>query len=466
MAHTIRFKIDTWLKQAKVQAAGLPDSQRQFVRARTTLPVSAFAVDGNHLRVTLGKDAAGNQIFFKGRNTWFVYTPAVDLLNNGQVIAPDTQASEPERSAYTLRIEVDTWLKQSTAQSSTLPDDQRQLVKAGTTLPISSFDGAGNFHLKINLGTDAQGQSISFKGRKAWYVYRPVVEVLKDGKIVQIPPPPSRGPKYTLRILANTVLKLSTAQSSSLPEAQKQPVAAGTNLPLHSFATAGSSHLKVTFGLDENGKQVFFKGRNTWFIYEPAAEILRDGVATNQSLTGKRIVLDPGHGEIDFGTNDPGAVNQVLRRNERDEVRKQANTIKRVLEAKGASVSIIENNTRMTLTEIGRTGRGADCFVSLHLNAFNRQAQGHEVFYHSQGTSADQRFAVIVNNALANRLDIPNRGAKRLGLAVLAGVPLPTPAILTEAFFIDSVASAAILDRWNTLAADAIAEGITQFLLQ
>ena len=104
--------------------------------------------------------------------------------------------------------------------------------------------------------------------------------------------------------------------------------------------------------------------------------------------------------------------------------------------------------------------------MSLHLNAFNRQAQGHEVFYHSQGTSADQRFAVIVNNALANRLDIPNRGAKRLGLAVLAGVPLPTPAILTEAFFIDSVASAAILDRWNTLAADAIAEGITQFLLQ
>ncbi|MGD1862256.1 MAG: N-acetylmuramoyl-L-alanine amidase [Leptolyngbyaceae cyanobacterium] len=470
MAYTLRFKIDTWLKQAKVQATGLPDSQRQFVNARTVLPVSAFTVDGNHLRVTLGKDDRGEQLFFKGRNTWFVYTPAADLLNNGQVINPNTRTptntSQNNRSPYTLRIDLDTWLKQSTAQSSTLPDDQRQLVQAGTTLPISSFEGAGQFHLQIILGVNEQGQAISFKGRRTWFVYRPAVEVLRDGAVVSVPPPLTRGPQYTLKVLQDTVLKLSTAQSSALPDSQKQFIRAGTSLPIQSFATAGSSHLRVAFGLDGNGKQIFFKGRNTWFVYRPTVEILRDGVSMNRSLAGKRIVLDPGHGEIDFGVNDPGAVNRVLGRNERDEVRKQAIIIRQVLAGKGANVAIVENNTRMSLRQIGQAGSGADCFVSLHLNAFNRQAQGHEVFYHTQGTSTDRRFADLVNRALANSLNIPDRGTKRLGLAVLSGVPLPTPAILTEAFFIDSVSSAATLDRWNTAAANAIAQGITQFLLQ
>lgn len=466
VAYTLRFTIDTWLKQAKVQGAALSNSQRQFVKARTVLPVSGFTVDDNHLRVTLGKDARGDQLFFKGRNTWFVYTPAVDLLNDGQVIDPNTQRPEREQSPYTLRVDLDTWLKQSTAQSSALPDDQRQLVQAGTTLPVSSFAVAGQFHLKIFLGVDAAGRSVTFKGRKTWYVYRPAIAMLKEGELIEIPPPFVRGPRITLKILADTVLKLSTAQSSALPEASKQPVAAGTILPVQSYAAAGPLHLKVALGLDESGKQVFFKGRNTWFVYQPVAEILRDGVSANRSLAGKRVVLDPGHGEIDFGVNDPGATNRVLGRNERDEVRKQADIIRQVLAARGASVVIVENNTGMSLRQIGQAGSGADCFVSLHLNAFNRQAQGHEVFYHSQGTSTDRRFAEIVNQALANSLDVPNRGVKRLGLAVLSGVPLPTPAILTEAFFIDSVGSAAVLNRWNTSAANAIAEGIAQFLLQ
>ncbi|MGD1952376.1 MAG: N-acetylmuramoyl-L-alanine amidase [Leptolyngbyaceae cyanobacterium] len=181
-------------------------------------------------------------------------------------------------------------------------------------------------------------------------------------------------------------------------------------------------------------------------------------------LAGKLIVLDPGHGEFQGGTNDPGAVNTSLGRNERDEVRRQADIVKTNLVRKGATVNIVENDSAKTLSEIGSEGRGADCFISLHLNAFNRQAQGHEVFVHSQGTAADERLATLINQELAAVLPITNRGVKRAGLGVLRGVPLPVPAVLTEGFFIDSVTDTATLDEWNTLAANAVAKGIEMFL--
>ena len=186
--------------------------------------------------------------------------------------------------------------------------------------------------------------------------------------------------------------------------------------------------------------------------------------APTRSLTGKQIVLDPGHGEIDGGVNDPGAVNDALGRNERDQVRKQADIIKAQLEAKGATVKIVENNTGKSLSQIGSDGRGADCFVSIHLNAFNRIVQGHEVFVHTLGTSVDEELATKINDALDAVLSITDRGVKRAGLGVLSGVPFPVPAVLVESFFIDSVTNIATLDQWTHLAAKAIADGIEAFL--
>ena len=180
------------------------------------------------------------------------------------------------------------------------------------------------------------------------------------------------------------------------------------------------------------------------------------------TLSGKKIVLDPGHGEIFGGFNDPGALGPNGR-TERDEVRKQATVIKNTLEQKGASVTIIENDTSKTLGQIGAEGAGADCFVSLHLNAFNSSAQGHEVFVHTLGTPTDVELATFINQELDREFTITNRGVKRAGLGVLIGVPLPVPAVLTEAFFIDAV-DVATLDNMNPRAANAIARGIERFL--
>ncbi len=466
MVYQIRLKFDTWLKQATVQGSSLPDSQRQFIDSGTVLPLSGFKTVGNHLRLTFGKDEGGEQIFFKGRNTWFVYEPAVELLRNGQVVDPQTRESAV--SAYTMRIELDTWLKQSTAQGSSLPDEQRQLVRAGTSLPVSSFTVAGTFHLQVALGVDERWQQVSFKGQNTWFIYRPVVELLKNDEAVVVPPPVIRGAKYSLAFLEDTLLKRSTAQGSTLPDSDKHFVARGTSLPIQRYEVADASHWRVLLGLDANGKQVLVKGRTTWFAYRPAVELLKDGLPVEKSLVGKTVVLDPGHGEFSSaGVNDPGAVNRRLNRNERDEVRKQANIIQRLLGDKGATVRVIENNTSLSLRAIGAQARGADCFVSLHLNAVNQQVQGHEVFVANPPTSADVRLANAVNQALDGSFadgDVPNRGVKQRRLAVFEGVPTATAAILTEAFFIDSVTSAGTLDRWNDAAARAIAQGIEKFL--
>ncbi len=186
-------------------------------------------------------------------------------------------------------------------------------------------------------------------------------------------------------------------------------------------------------------------------------------IASSNALTGKRIILDPGHGEVERGVNDPGAI-APNGATERDLVRRQATLIKARLEAQGARVTLIENGTGMSLTQIGALGRGADCFVSLHLNVFNRQAQGHEVLIDSQGSAADERLARLINEELDREFEIQNRGIKRQGLAVLRGVPQSVPAVLTESFFIDSVNNGATLNAWIVRAADAIANGITRFL--
>lgn len=189
-------------------------------------------------------------------------------------------------SGYTLRVVTDTWLKQSTAQSANLPDDQKQFVKAGSTFPIAAAQQADNNHVQITLGTDKIDQKVRVRGLSTWYAYRPAIEILKDGKVVPLEQVPTTPPRvtspalasdYALRITSDTWLKQSTAQGSTLPANQKQLVRAGTVIPISSFKRVENNHLRVSFGLDEQGNQIFLQGRNTWYVYQPDAQILRNG---------------------------------------------------------------------------------------------------------------------------------------------------------------------------------------------
>ncbi len=188
MPYSVKFVLDTWLKLTTDQGSKLPDSQRQYIESGTELPLAAYSLVGNHLRITLGQDDEGKQIFFKGRNTWFVYEPAVDILRDGEEINLFPPTTDDEPSVLQLRIKSDTWFKLNTDQSSALPDGQKCLVKANTTMPLNSYTLDG-YHLKLALGQDQDGKQIHLQGRNTWYVYAAHVEVLQAGKVVNLSQP-------------------------------------------------------------------------------------------------------------------------------------------------------------------------------------------------------------------------------------------------------------------------------------
>ncbi len=288
MAYAIKPVIDTWLKLSTAQGSTLPEDQRQFISAGTVLPIVAFELVGtDHIKVTFGRDAQGQQIQFKERNTWFVYRPAVQLLQDGQVVPL------PNQAAYFLRPLTDTWLKLSTTQGSTLPDNQRQFIRGGEALPLDSYTTAPNDHLKVTLGRNAQGQQIQFQGRNTWFVYRPAVQIIAAPAPTPVPtpvpppvptpaPPPVPTPappptSLSIRATIDTWLKQTTAQASTLPDDQRQLIRSNSVLPITSYQPTDNDHLRVVLGLDSQGNQVQFKGKNTWFVYRPAVQVLRNG---------------------------------------------------------------------------------------------------------------------------------------------------------------------------------------------
>ncbi len=193
MAYSLKIMLDTWLKLSTNQGSKLPDDQKQYISAGAVIPIANFeAVGADHIRVAFGQDPQGRQVFFKGRNTWYAYRPTVQVLRDGQVIA---LAKSAPVSAYALKISIDTWFKLSTVQSSLLPNEQKQFVDAGSLIALSSYEPVKEDHLKVTLGLDSQGRQLALKGRNTWYVYRPTVQILRDGKRVSLTSSPdtSRG---------------------------------------------------------------------------------------------------------------------------------------------------------------------------------------------------------------------------------------------------------------------------------
>lgn len=81
--YVLRIQSDTFFKTSTAQGSSLPESDRAIVQAGREFPLSAYQLDGSHLKVTLGQTAQG-QIFVQGRNTWYVYEPAVVILKEGK----------------------------------------------------------------------------------------------------------------------------------------------------------------------------------------------------------------------------------------------------------------------------------------------------------------------------------------------------------------------------------------------
>ncbi|MGD2180498.1 S8 family serine peptidase [Lusitaniella coriacea] len=178
-----------------------------------------------------------------------------------------------------------------------------------------------------------------------------------------------------------------------------------------------------------------------------------------QTLVGKKIILDPGHGKTDRGF-DPGAVANGT--NEAIENLHQAKIVAEHLRQLGAEVKVLDES--LSLAQIGQRAAGHDLFVSLHQNAFNSNAQGHEVYSHPNAPAKDAELAQAINSELDAIFPdsvIPNRGVKTANFSVLSNAPASVPAVLVESLFIDAPG----MSRTNVeKASTAVARGIEKFL--
>lgn len=179
-------------------------------------------------------------------------------------------------------------------------------------------------------------------------------------------------------------------------------------------------------------------------------------LATAQ-LTDGIVTIDPGHGGIDPGCGEEGAL-------EKDIVLPISMNLKALLEAAGVTV-VMTRTTDETVSLDDRAiianSAGSDLFVSIHCNSYEGQARGMDCYYH-KSEPAKQLAQAILDEA-AN-LKVTTRQVQKNNYQVLWDTDMP--AVLVETGFLTNPEDcAALLDpAHQETVAQAIANAVLAHL--
>lgn len=184
----------------------------------------------------------------------------------------------------------------------------------------------------------------------------------------------------------------------------------------------------------------------------------------------KKIVFDPGHrnNNLDWGASGNGLREAEVAMEIVNHAVKHLNnnyTGHTIKLTRSSNNQIIDVNLRDDVAD----NWGADVFVSVHLNAHNKKANGFETFIYNGNVSPE---AVSLQNVLHSEIlsamkkfgSVEDRGKKRANHSVTRTTNMP--AVLTENLFIDSADDAALLKKPGFLKAvgEAHAIGVAKFL--
>ncbi len=194
------------------------------------------------------------------------------------------------------------------------------------------------------------------------------------------------------------------------------------------------------------------------------------------SLAGRLIVIDPGHGNITSGGwDDPGATGPTGLK-EKDVVMDIANMTATILKAEGAEV-ILTRNGSTNLTLEGRAelanSVNADLFISIHANASaNRSTMGTSTYFYAPSSDpilGAQRAQRIRLAQLVQQATVAHGGRPDLGIngnqpfKVLIGPNMPS--VLVETAFLSNLTEELLLrdPSFRGKLATGIAEGIINY---
>lgn len=198
-------------------------------------------------------------------------------------------------------------------------------------------------------------------------------------------------------------------------------------------------------------------------------------VFQKNSLAGKTIVIDPGHGTVQSGTNGPGAVGPTGLI-ERDTVMDISNRLAAFLREQQAMVVLTRtgNSTSMTLQDRANLANSlnADLFVSVHADgSSNSSVMGSTTYFYAPANHAilgsqrakRTRLAQFVQDSLVAHGGRPDRGIRESNFAVLRETIIPSTLVET-AFITNPTEEALFKDpAFRARLSAGIAEGIIRY---
>jgi len=231
---------------------------------------------------------------------------------------------------------------------------------------------------------------------------------------------------------------------------------------------------KVSFSSDKSSIFIDFdKAQNE--EYENLGDVTEDGLdVVDWRATGKLVVIDPGHGGIDTGSQAIRDGVEIL--NEKDINLDVAMRLNEMLMEAGVSTYILrETDTSISLYDRPALANAAnaDLYVSIHNNSSdNPSARGVEVFYNSKANESDygiysKELAELAYQELIRTIGTTGRGAKsEPAYAVLNKTNMP--AIIIEGSFLSNAEDLKLMmtDEFRQNYALATARSIIQVLNQ
>ena len=171
----------------------------------------------------------------------------------------------------------------------------------------------------------------------------------------------------------------------------------------------------------------------------------------------KKVVIDAGH-----GGSDPGAIG-VDNYNEKDATLSISKKVVELLKKQGLEVKLTRDSDKyISLQERCNIANNyaADCFVSIHCNAFNGNAKGLESF--SLNSETSDLATCVLEEMLNERTYTLNRGVKFANFDVLRNTKMRS--CLVEIGFIDNIDDYKIIREKENEIALGIAKGICKHL--
>jgi len=174
-----------------------------------------------------------------------------------------------------------------------------------------------------------------------------------------------------------------------------------------------------------------------------------------------RAVINFGHGPLDSGGNDPGAIGATGYQ-EATETREVGEKVVRKLKANSWDILAIQDGDLWDVTDASNSFN-PNAFLSIHANSFSDpSAHGVETIVCGLGGMAE-KIAKEIQKELVAATGLTDRGVKVSNLHVLRET-IGYPAVLVEIGFISNPAEEALMkkDAWDELVSSAICRGFSR----